>query len=135
MARQRKQRLEATRQIFERLEKGPAYPRQLAEELGIGESTIKYNLGKTLPKLGLIKQLGDGRYVSKYYCEEEGTVKAAYELLRRKLFRSPKPEEVAHMIREKPEEARDLLFKYVQDYSEPTKEQIGLVSRQLSNVG
>lgn len=135
MARTRKPRLEATRLIIERLEKGPAYPRQLAEELGIGESTIKHNLGKTLPKLGLIRQLEDGRYVLKYFCEEEGKVKAAFELLRTKLFRSPKPEEVAPIIKEKPGDARDLLFKYVQDYSEPTEEQIQLSSiKQLEMV-
>jgi len=126
MAKYRK--LEATRLIHERLLKGPAHPRQLSKELGMGESTIKYNLRETLPRLGLIKQLHDGRYVSIFFCEEESNVRAAHESLKRKLFRSPNPEEIAPLIKEKPGDARDLLFKYIEGYSEPTEEQIRLSS-------
>jgi hypothetical protein len=41
-----------------------------------------------------------------------------------KLLRNPRPEELAGMIKKSPSEARDLLFKYIPGYREPTQEEI-----------
>ena len=50
-------RYEASRMIIERLEKGPATPKQLSDELRISSSTVMRNLRVFLPSLGLIVKL------------------------------------------------------------------------------
>jgi len=114
---------EATRRILERLEKGPAFPKQLSDELGIRPSTVKYNLPKLI-NYNQIKQLPDGKYVSKWWSSERDTVESAYEEFHSKLFRSPLAEEIASRIGETPSNARDLLFKYIPNYSVPSEYEI-----------
>ncbi len=123
---------EATKKIKERLERGPAYPKQLSDELKIPLSTVKHNLYKgKLVQWDLIKQLPDGRYVIKSYDLEEDTIKNAYNLLKKRLLRSPKPEEIAYLIQKGPGEARDLLFKYIPGYSEPTATEIETAAKRV----
>jgi hypothetical protein len=122
---------EATRKILERLEKGPAFPKQISDELGISMSTVNYNLRKVLPDLGLIKKLPDGKYVTKLWNSEKDKVERAYEEFHSKLFRSPLAEEIAGRIGETPSRARDLLFKYIPNYSEPSEYEIRTETKKV----
>jgi DNA-binding transcriptional ArsR family regulator len=119
-----KKRGEATRKILDRLEKGPAFPKQISDELGIPKNTVNYNLSKVLPDLGLVIQLPDGKYVTKWWSSEKYKVERAYEEFHSKLFRCPLAEEIAGSIGETPSNARDLLFKYIPNYSEPSEYEV-----------
>ena len=79
----------AGKKILDRLKSGPAYPKELSEELGIPLSTVNHNLRIILPNLGLIKQLKNGKYADQNFSPQIEKVKDAHKLLRRKLFRSP----------------------------------------------
>jgi DNA-directed RNA polymerase specialized sigma subunit len=72
----------------------------------------------------IIKQLKSGKYALKWYSTEEESIKNAHEFIKERLLRSPTPEEIAYRIKEPPGKARELLFKYIQGYSEPTVEEI-----------
>jgi len=119
-----KKRGEATKKILERLEKGPAFPKQLSDELGLALSTVNHNLRKLLNEFNQIKQLPDGKYVSKWWSSERDKVERAYEEFHSKLFRPPLAEEIAGRIKETPSNARDLLFKYIPNYSEPSEYEV-----------
>jgi hypothetical protein len=51
--------------------------------------------------------------------------------MKRKLFRSPKPEEMAYELKKPPAKVRDLLYLHVPGYSEPTAEEIGRSNEKL----
>jgi hypothetical protein len=114
-----RKRGDATKMIIERLEKGPAYPKQISDDLGLPESTVKHNLLKVLPSLGLVKQQPDGKYAVKWFDSKEHEVRNKYECLQRRLLRPPLPDEMASFIKEEPLQARNLLFKYIPEYLEP----------------
>ena len=123
---------EATKKIKDRLERGPAHPKELSDELKIPLSTVKHNLYKgKLVQLELIKQLPDGKYAMKSYDLEEDMIKNAYNLLKKRLLRSPKPEEIAYLIKRSPVDARNLLFKYICGYSEPTANEIEAAAKRV----
>ena len=126
-----RKRIEATKEILDRLKSGPAFPKQISDELRIPLSTVYYNLRKTLPKLGLIKQLDDGKYAIIEFSPEGEKVKEAHDRMKRKLFRSPKPEEMAYVLGEPPAKVRDLLYHHVPSYSEPTTEEIKRSNKKL----
>lgn len=116
---------DAIKKIMDRLEKEPATPKELEDDLGIAHSTINHVLHRSIvAKIGLFKQLDNGKYAVKWYSSEEHDVRNGYNLLKRKLLRPPKPEELASYIKRRPAEARDLLFKYVKGYHEPRDEEI-----------
>ena len=124
----------ATKEILDRLKRGPAFPKEISDELDIPIGTVSHNLRKVLPKMGLIKQLGDGKYAEIDFSPENEKVKNAYDRMKRKLFRSPKPEEMAYLLGEPPAKARDLLYLYVPGYSEPTAEEIERSNEKLWKV-
>jgi hypothetical protein len=110
---------EAPWKIMARLEKGPAYPWELEKDLCIPYKTILYNLTKSnLKNFNIVKKLDDGRYALKSYSDEENRIRNSYEVLSRKLLRSPTPDEFAGQIKNLPDAARNLLFKYLPDYCE-----------------
>lgn len=123
---------EATKMIFDRLEKGPATPKQLEDELGLPHNTIMDNLRDSLlSKLKIFKQLQDGTYALKWYSPEEDNVKSPYNSLERKLLRPPTPKELSSYIKRTPDEAKPLLFKYIPGYREPTEEEIDRSAKDL----
>ena len=117
-------RYEASRMIIERLEKGPATPKQLSEELRIPYNTVIHNVSVFLPSLGLIVKLPNDKYTMRWILPEEYEIKNAYQKLQKKLVRSPTPDEISGFIRRSPGESRGLLFKYIPSYLEPDHDKI-----------
>lgn len=65
---------EAIKKIMDRLERGPATPKELEDDLGIGHSTINHVLHHSIAsKIGLFKQLDNGKYAVKWYSSEDMT--------------------------------------------------------------
>jgi hypothetical protein len=93
-----RKRGEATKRILERLKREPAYPKVISDELGIPISTVNHNLRNVLRELGLIKQLKNGKYAVQEFSPQIEEVKDTYDRMRRKLLRSPKPEEMAYLL-------------------------------------
>jgi DNA-binding MarR family transcriptional regulator len=112
--------------IINRLEeKGPATPKQLRDELGVHKNTVNRNLREILfKKLGIVERLENDRYGLRWHLPEEDRVKLHYSRSKRKLRRNPTPEEMAGLIKEAPDEARRLLFKYIPFYRDPDKNEI-----------
>ena len=79
----------------------------------------------------VVKKLNDGRYAYIDFFPEREKVREAHDRLKRKLLRSPKPEEMAYVLKESPAKARDLLYLHVLGYSEPTEEDIRLSREKL----
>lgn len=121
----------AARMIIERLEKGPATPKQLSDELKIPYKTVLHNVSKFLPALGIINQLPNNRYMMRWAPPEEYEIKSIYHLLQKKLARSPTPEETSGHIKRSPNESRDLLFKYIPSYLEPGQDEISSSTHAL----
>jgi hypothetical protein len=121
-----KKRDEQSIRIFKRLKEGPATPKELADELEISPSTVNHALREVLSekKWGLIKKIKNDKYAIKEFSEEEEMILSEYNRLKRLLQRSPKSEEISFSIKKTPEETRNLFFKYVNGYSEPTEEEI-----------
>jgi DNA-binding MarR family transcriptional regulator len=119
--------------IIDRLEeKGPATPKQLRDELGVHKNTVNRNLRKILfKKLGIVERLENDRYGLRWHLPEEDRVKLHYSRTKRKLRRNPTPEEMAGLIKEAPEEARRLLFKYIPFYREPDQNEISLAASEV----
>ena len=116
---------DAIKKIMDSLEKEPATPKELEDDLGLAHSTINHVLHRSIvAKIGLFKQLENGKYAVKWYSSEEYDVRNGYNLLKRKLLRPPTPEELASYIKRLPGDARDLLFKYVKGYHEPRDEEM-----------
>ena len=124
-------RYEASRMIIERLEKSPATPKQLSDELKILYGTVMNNLRTYLPSLGLIVKLPNGKYAMRWILPEEYEIKKAYHQLQKKLVRSPTPEEISGLIRRSPGESRSLLFKYIPNYLEPDQGEISSSARAI----
>jgi hypothetical protein len=123
---------DAIKKILDRLEKEPATPKELEDDLGMAHSTINHVLHRSIvARIGLFKQLDNGKYAVKWYSSEEHDVRNGYNLLKRKLLRPPTPEELASYIKRRPAEARDLLFKYVKGYHEPRDEEVVLAANNL----
>ena len=132
MEKRKAKKGEAIKIVLDRLEKGPATPSVLEDDLGLNHSAVMNILRDSIPaKIGLIKQLSDGKYAVKWHSSEENDVKSSYNLLKRKLLREPTPEEISGLIKCVPNHARDLLFKYIPGYREPTVNEIALSSRNL----
>lgn len=126
-----RKRGEATKAILQRLKKGPAFPKQLSEELKLPESTVKHNLRKILLDQGSIKQLNDGKYALDSWNPEDLKIKNSYEHLRKLLFRQPTPEEISALIQDTPSNSRDMLFKYIPGYYEPSEYEKEISSRRI----
>lgn len=124
---------ETARMIIDRLEeKGPATPRQLRDELGVHKNTVNRNLREILfKKLGIVERLENDRYGLRWHLPEEDRVKLHYSRTKRKLRRNPTPEEMAGLIKEAPEEARRLLFKYIPFYREPDQDEISSAASEV----
>jgi hypothetical protein len=123
---------EAQIKILLSLDKKPARPTQIVDELGLHHSTVMHALRKSLlAKNGIIIQLEDGRYALKWYDSDEDAVIRKYEQIREKLLRNPLPEEFAGLMRKTPSEAGDMLYKHVAGYREPTSEDIGSSENRL----
>jgi hypothetical protein len=90
-----------------------------------------YNLRKVLPNLGLITQLKNEKYAVLGFSPQIGKEKNAHDRLKRKHFRSLKPEEMAYLLKETPAKARDLLYIHVPGYSEPREEGIKWSNEKL----
>lgn len=132
----RYERNAATKKIKDRLEQAPARPKQIMDDTGLGKSTVTHNLSEKglLVKLGLIKKLDDGRYAMKGFDLEEERIRDAHNLFKKRFLRSPRPGELAYAIRETPEKTRDLLYKYVPGYSEPSDEEIRAATDDVWNL-
>jgi len=128
------ERYEASRMIIERLEKGPATPKQLSDELNIPYNTVIHNVSKFLPCLGIIMKLPNDKYAIKWLLPEEFQTKNAYHLLQKKLVRPPTPEEISGLIKRDPGESRNLLFKYIPNYREPNQDLITSSARTLFKI-
>jgi len=126
-----KKRGEASKEILERLTKGPAYPKQISDDLSVDIGTVKYNLRKILLPSNQIKQLDNGKYALPEFIPQREKVKKAHDRMKRKLFRSPKPEEMAYLLGKPPANTRNLLYLHVPDYSEPTTEEIERSNEKL----
>lgn len=121
----RNQKGEAIKKIFDSLEEAPATPKQLEDKTGLGHSTVMNVLRDSIvAKIGIFKQLDDSKYAVKWYSEEGHETRNSYDLLSKKFLRPPTPEELAGEIERRPDEARDLLFKYVPGYHEPTEQEM-----------
>ena len=77
-----------------------------------------------LAKNDIIIQLDDGRYALKWYDSDVDTVKKKYEQISEKILRNPSPEEFAGLMKKTPSEARDMLYKFIAGYHEPTSDEI-----------
>ena len=100
---------------------GPASYEKISKDLGIPQSTVENRIRKILIKRhGLVRKLSNDKLALIWYTDDEETAK----ILKRKLLRNPRPEELAGLIKKSPSEARDLLFKYIPGYREPTQEEI-----------
>jgi len=114
------------------LDKKPAFPKQIEEDLRLGHSTVMAALRDSLlAKHGIIIQLSDGRYALKWYDSDEDVVRIQYEQIHEKLLRNPLPEEFAGIIRKTPSEARDMLYKNIAGYREPTSEEIIVLHQKI----
>ena len=123
---------EAWIKILLHLDKNPALPKQIVDDLRLGHSTVMYALRDSLlAKNGIIIQLSDGRYALKWYDSDEDAVRRTYEQICGKLLRNPLPEEFAGLIRKTPSEARDILYRYIAGYREPTSEEISSSENRL----
>jgi hypothetical protein len=124
---------EAIKKIFDRLEREPATPKKLEEDLHIGHSTVMYALHDSIvAKIGIFKKLDDSdKYAIKWYNSEENDIKSSYYTLKRKFLRSPSPEEVAGHIKRLPGETKDLLCKYIEGYRRPTDEEVASAANEL----
>lgn len=129
-----RERGEATKEILERLKRGPAHAKEISDELDIPINTVYYNLRGVLPKLSLIKQLKNGKYAVLGFSPQIEKVKNAHDRMKRKLFRSPKPEEMANLLKKPPAKVRDLLYLHVPGYSEPTAEEIKWSNEKLWKI-
>ena len=78
-----------------------------------------------------IKQLKNGKYAVYEFSPQIEKVKNTYGLLRKKLLRSPKPEEMAYLLKKPPAKARDLLYLHVPGYTEPTAEDVKRSNEKL----
>jgi DNA-binding CsgD family transcriptional regulator len=125
---------EIGRNIIEYLERNPATPKELSDDLGINRNTVKSNLRGRLMNLGLLRQLDSGKYVARWISDEEIRVRAAYSNLDGKLKRRPSPEEIAICIKEPPQKSRELLLKYIPRYAEPKEEEIHSYSKVLAKI-
>ena len=123
---------EAWIKILLRLDKKPALPKQIVDDLQLNHSTVMYALRDSLlAKHGIIIQLRDGKYALKWYDSDEDVVRIKYEQIHEKLLRNPLPEEFAGIIRKTPSEARDMLYKNIAGYREPTSEEISSSENRL----
>jgi hypothetical protein len=110
--------------VFRRLEREPATPKMLEDELNLGHSSVMYALRDSiLADLGFFKKLPNDKYTVRSFNVEEYEIKTAYNGLKKKLLRSPTPEEFAGHINRKLDESRDLLLKNVPGYREPMDEE------------
>jgi len=127
---------EAARMIIDRLEeKGPATPKQLRDELGVPKNSVYRNLRVMLhEKLGIVERLDNDKYGLKWHLPEEDEVKLHYHRTKRKLKRNPTPEEMAGLIKEAPDDARRLLFKYIPFYREPDQNEISSAASEVWNM-
>jgi len=121
----------AAKAILQRLEIGPAFPRKISEDLKVPESTVKYNLRNIFLKLNLVKQLEDGKYALDSWNPEDLKIKNSYDHLNKMLFRQPTPDEIATNIQETPSFSRELLFKYISGYYEPTEDEIRISLKRI----
>jgi hypothetical protein len=111
--------------ILLHLDKKPSFPKQIEDELDIHHSTVMYVLRKSLlAKNGIIIQLSDGRYALKWYDLDKDAIIRKFGQIREKLLRNPLPEEFAGPMSKTPSEARDILYRYIIGYREPTSEEI-----------
>jgi DNA-binding MarR family transcriptional regulator len=119
--------------IINRLEeKGPATPKQLRDELGVHKNTVNRNLREILfKKLGIVERLENDRYGLRWHLPEEDRVKLHHSRTKRKLRRNPTPDEMAGLIKEAPDEARRLLFKYIPFYREPDQDEISSAASEV----
>jgi hypothetical protein len=118
--------------ILLELDKKPALPKQIADALKLQHSTVMYVLRESLlAKNGVIVQLPDGRYALKWYNSATEAIQMRYQNFREKLLRNPSPEEFAGMIKKGPAETKELLYKYIRDYHEPTIEEIAAARNLL----
>ena len=123
---------EAWIKILLHIDKKPALPQQICDDLHLGHSTVMHALRKSLlAKHGIIIQLSDGKYALKWYDSDADTVIRKYDQIREKLLRNPLPEEFAGLIRKTPSEARDMLYRYIAGYREPTSEEISSSENRL----
>jgi len=127
------------KRILERLEQGPARPKELENELHIAHSSVMYTIRDSeLATSGVIFQFTDGKNAGKYGVKyalgqstEEDEIKKSYELQRRKLHRNPTPSELAFLIKKTPSEAKDALFKFIPRYREPTEDEMASSAKTL----
>ena len=111
--------------IHDRLEKGPATPKQLSKELKIPYRSVTNNI-KKLRDQNSIQKIDNDKYalIGSSKTEPESEIEESYSKLKRKFMRNLTPDEIASDLKKLPDEAIDLLFKYVTDYREPTEEEI-----------
>ena len=76
-------------------------------------------------------KLPAGKYALKWHLPDEYKVKDCYNNMKCKLLRNPTPQEISGLIKERPNEARDLLFKYIPGYREPTEEEISSATNKV----
>ena len=102
-------------------ENGPASYDDLSINIPLPKRTVEYDIRNILLKrFGLVKKLPNDKYSLIWYEED----KYAIENLRRKLLRNPRSEELAGLIKKTTWEAKDLLYKYIPGYREPTEDEI-----------
>jgi len=132
----RRENYETARMIIDRLEeKGPATQTQLIDELGIPKNTMNNNVrGILLKKLGIVEKLDNHKYGLRWHLPEEDEVKLHYHRKKQKLRRNPTPEEMAGLIKEDPDDARRLLFKYIPSYREPDQNEISSAASEVRDM-
>lgn len=100
-------------------EYGQASYKDLSENVPLPLRTVEYGI-RRLKSFDLVKKLPNDKYALKWYSEEKDEA----ERLKRKLLRNPTPTEFAFLIKKTQSEARDLLFKFIPDYREPSDEEV-----------
>jgi DNA-binding transcriptional ArsR family regulator len=96
--------------ILKRLITGPAYPRELRNELRLSRSAVNYHLNR-LMKHEIAKKLKDNRYAFVSYIDGEDAVIQAIKKWKEIAFRYPTIMEIANETGIKPENAELLAYK------------------------
>jgi len=106
----KKRKKDAVCLIMKRLVEGPAYPRDLREELELSRSAITYHVGR-LVKYKIAKKLRDNKYAFISYVDGEEAVVQAVKRWKNVAFRYPYPQEIADETGLSLEEAERLARK------------------------
>lgn len=129
-----KQRLkagEAFGNIYERLKKSRASPKELIDELNLNDRTVDIALNYGVN--AKIFEKSDHIYCIKGY-EVKDRVIAAYEKLKKKFRRKPPLEAVAAEIEDSLEETEKFLKKYIHPYNEPSEKEMEESAKEIQRL-